>query len=115
MRKEWPGATHASEIPYVCDTVGAHYGAALTQVNEKMAQTLLAYWIPFAKTGNPDGAGLTEWPRYAPENDVLMNFTGSASRSLEGAPRPDAKTAIAGPPAATVRGVTLKTAVTPCQ
>lgn len=60
MRKEWPGVTHASGIPYVFDTIGAHYGVALTPADEKMAQTLLAYWIQFAKTGNPDGAGLTE-------------------------------------------------------
>jgi para-nitrobenzyl esterase len=77
MRKEWPGAPHASEIPFVFDTVRARYGAALTPADEKMARTVIAYWIQFAKTGNPNGAGMPEWPRYVPQNDVLMNFTGS--------------------------------------
>ncbi len=75
MRKEWPGAPHASEIPFVFDTVRARYGSALTPADEKMAQTLIAYWIQFAKTGNPNRLGLPEWPKYSSRRDMLMNFT----------------------------------------
>ncbi len=50
MRNEWAaGAPHASEIPYVFDTVKARYGAALTPEDEKAAQTMHAYWVQFAK------------------------------------------------------------------
>jgi para-nitrobenzyl esterase len=78
MRKDWPaGAVHASEIPYVFDTVKARYAAALTPDDEKTAQTMHAYWVQFAKTGRPDPSGLPVWPQYSGETDMLMNFTAS--------------------------------------
>ncbi len=75
MRKEWPGAPHATEIPYVFDTVSARYGAALTPADAKIAKTVNTYWLQFAKTGNPNGEGLPEWPRYAKETDQIMDFS----------------------------------------
>ncbi|HUB51193.1 MAG TPA: carboxylesterase family protein [Terracidiphilus sp.] len=76
MRKDWPaGAVHASEIPYVFDTVKARYAAALTPDDEKAAQTMHAYWVQFAKTGVPNPPSLPPWPRYSVSTDMLMNFT----------------------------------------
>lgn len=79
MRKEWPGAPHATEIPFVFDTVRARYGSVLTPADEKMAQTANAYWLQFAKTGNPNREGLPDWPQYSSQRDVLMNFTNSGA------------------------------------
>ena len=28
----------------------------------------------FAKTGDPNGAGLPQWPRYARDTDLVMDF-----------------------------------------
>ncbi len=75
MRNKWPGAPHASEIPYVFDTVKAKYGAATTAQDEKVAEEANSYWANFAKTGSPNGKGLPYWPEYKSSNDILMDFT----------------------------------------
>jgi para-nitrobenzyl esterase len=75
MRKEWPGAPHATEIPFVFDTVAARYGEKLTPADEKMAQQTLDYWVAFAKTGDPSTGNAIAWPRYTPGEDMIMNFT----------------------------------------
>ena len=75
MRKQWPGAPHATEIPFVFDTVAARYGKDLTPKDEATAQAANAYWVSFARTGNPNGPGLPEWSTYSPETEKLMDFT----------------------------------------
>ncbi len=82
MRKQWRGAPHATEIPFVFDTVAARYGKDLADPDRATAQAANAYWANFAKTGNPNGKGLPEWPAYSPKTDVLMDFsaTGPAAR-----------------------------------
>lgn len=75
MRSTWKGAPHATEIPYVFDTVRTKYGKELTDQDEKAAQTIHEYWLQFAKTGNPNGPGLPEWPQYSASEDKLLDFT----------------------------------------
>jgi para-nitrobenzyl esterase len=75
MRKQWTGAPHATEIPFVFDTVAARYGKDLTDEDEKTARAANTYWANFAKTGDPNGVGLPKWPRYDPVQDMLVNFT----------------------------------------
>jgi para-nitrobenzyl esterase len=79
MRKEWPGAPHATEIPFVFDTVRARYEAALTPADATAAQTIHRYWVQFAKTGDPNGPGLPTWPRYSKKDDVLIDFTNNGA------------------------------------
>jgi para-nitrobenzyl esterase len=75
MRKEWPGAPHATDVPFVFDTARAHYGAPLTEADEKVAQEMNTYWANFVKCGNPNGAGMPDWPAYHPTTDMIMDFT----------------------------------------
>jgi para-nitrobenzyl esterase len=75
LRGQQKGAPHASEIPFVFNTVAARYGDKLTASDKAAAQAAHAYWVAFAKTGDPNGAGQPNWPVYDAEKDVLMNFT----------------------------------------
>jgi para-nitrobenzyl esterase len=75
MRKQWQGAPHASEVPYVFDTVSARYGKDLAPADEAVARTINAYWVAFAKTGDPNGEGRPNWPAYNPGRDLLADFT----------------------------------------
>jgi para-nitrobenzyl esterase len=75
MRRQWQGAPHATEIPFVFDTVQARYGKDLTTADEATAQAANAYWVNFAKTGNPNGGKLPEWPAYKADTDQILDFT----------------------------------------
>lgn len=75
MQAEWKtGTPHATEIPYVMNTVKAKYGDALTAKDAKIADQTNSYWANFAKTGNPNGAGLPQWQKYDPATDTVMLF-----------------------------------------
>jgi para-nitrobenzyl esterase len=75
LRKISPGAGHATEIPFVFDTVAARYGKDLTAADEAAARAMHAYWVAFARTGKPEPPGLPAWPAYDVKQDVIMNFT----------------------------------------
>lgn len=72
------GATHASDIPFFFDNAAIKYGDKTTPKDVEMGKTISAYIVNFAKTGNPNGAGLTDWPKYDPASDQLLDFTESA-------------------------------------
>lgn len=75
MRKQWNGAPHATEIPFVFNTVLARYGKDLTPADKAIAEAANSYWVNFAKTGNPNGNGLPVWPAYSPKSDIILDFT----------------------------------------
>ena len=75
MRNTWPGAPHATEIPYVFNTVAARYGKDLTQKDAAMAKAVHEYWITFAKDGRPRAEQAPAWAPYDPKSDAIMDFT----------------------------------------
>jgi para-nitrobenzyl esterase len=57
------GASHGAEMAYVFDHLDL-YDAAWTESDRRLAQTIAAYWTNFAKTGDPNGEGLPNWPAF---------------------------------------------------
>lgn len=69
------GAFHASEIFFV---FGSHSPlAGLTEEDELLTEAMGVYWTNFAKTGDPNRAGVPAWPAYDPATDEWMTFNPS--------------------------------------
>ena len=58
------GARHAGEIEYVFGTLDSVPNVTWTDADRTLSDEMMSYWSNFAKTGNPNGAGLPEWPPY---------------------------------------------------
>lgn len=56
------GAYHGAEIPYVFDTADSWLPG--DAIDQRLARTMQAYWVNFARTGDPNGPGLLVWPRW---------------------------------------------------
>ena len=79
------GAGHGSEIAYVFRTLGAP-GASLggpevapRQEDTKLSEVISSYWTNFAKTGDPNGAGLAQWPAFTRNDQRVMLFDDKQS------------------------------------
>ncbi|MAU70649.1 MAG: carboxylesterase [Pseudozobellia sp.] len=82
------GAPHASEIAYVFNNLGARWGnPEKTNEDIDVAKALNTYWANFAKTGNPNGAGLTQWPVYDSEETQLLEIERNGSRVAKKDPK----------------------------
>lgn len=68
------GALHATEVPFVFETVRAKYEQATTPEDEAMGEAMNAYWAAFARSGDPGGDGRPAWPSYSAQQDVIMDF-----------------------------------------
>ncbi len=80
LRSKMPGALHASELPFVFDTVEVRHGAMTTDKDRAAARLVHEYFVSFAKTGVPSSAQGGSWSRYDPESDNLMIFDADGAR-----------------------------------
>ncbi|MDE0692534.1 MAG: carboxylesterase family protein [Gammaproteobacteria bacterium] len=67
------GAFHAAEIGYVFGNLEL-FDATPTDADRALSERMATIWTEFARTGNPNGEGLPEWPAYTRENEAYMEF-----------------------------------------
>ncbi|TAM82869.1 MAG: carboxylesterase family protein [Acidobacteria bacterium] len=65
------GARHSAEIEYVFGVL-RWKKIDWEPVDFKISDAIMTYWSNFAKTGDPNGAGLPHWPRYTPQDRQVM-------------------------------------------
>ncbi|HXE80491.1 MAG TPA: carboxylesterase/lipase family protein [Vicinamibacterales bacterium] len=58
------GARHAGEIEYVFGTLDSIPNVPWEDVDRRLSEAMTTYWANFARTGDPNGEGLPEWPRF---------------------------------------------------
>jgi para-nitrobenzyl esterase len=65
------GSNHGDEMRFVFGNHVQPYGPPTPRDQELTAQ-FMGYWTNFAKTGDPNGPGLPEWPRFTSANSEVM-------------------------------------------
>jgi para-nitrobenzyl esterase len=68
-----PRAFHCAEIPYAFGNLGSR-DWPWEQWDHQLADTMSSYWVNFAATGDPNGAGLPNWPVFDAAADSVMIF-----------------------------------------
>lgn len=64
---------HGSDVAYVFGTLDVRK-LAYEPLDYEISEAMMTYWTNFAKTGNPNGAGLTPWPVYTAQTPYAMYF-----------------------------------------
>jgi len=75
------GAAHGSEMPYVfghLDQKSWHW----TDNDRQLSSLMTAYWIHFAKYGDPNGEGLPTWPKFSAEAPMAMDLGATVAPKL---------------------------------
>jgi para-nitrobenzyl esterase len=78
------GAYHGMELFYVFNnwenaTLGR--GILFKPADDSVQKAMLRYWVNFANTGNPNGAGLVNWPAYQSTTDCYLEIKATPNGS----------------------------------
>jgi para-nitrobenzyl esterase len=88
LRGKAPGAGHGSEFPFIFDSFDPGTmvagGYAPSAADHEMSRIVHAYWVNFAKTGDPNGRGLPTWAAYDASKDELLYIAPPAPTTRAG-------------------------------
>jgi len=82
------GAGHSVEIEYALGNLDGNPVYAWTDADRALSRQLQGYFANFIKTGNPNGAGLPQWPALGAQgagNGSPLMVLGTDSRAIEAA------------------------------
>lgn len=66
------GVHHGVDLAYVFGNMNTKDGYA--DADGKLSEKMMAYWVNFARTGNPNRPGLPRWPAYKRTTDLSLEF-----------------------------------------
>ncbi len=76
------GAFHSAELPFVFDTSEPILG--YSDEDKLLTAQMVSYWTNFAKSGNPNGESVPNWPQYGGANWLAMEAnTGMKTRVVQ--------------------------------
>ncbi len=68
------GAFHTGEVPYAYNNLHTVHNRPFTKADYELADQMSSYWANFAKTGDPNGLNLMQWPKYNKATKQVMEF-----------------------------------------
>jgi para-nitrobenzyl esterase len=74
--QEAQGAVHSADLPYVFGFYPktGNISGAFDETDFKIADWIESYWTTFAKSGNPNGGSLPEWPEFG-DSQTFIELT----------------------------------------
>ncbi|HMB59936.1 MAG TPA: carboxylesterase family protein [Xanthomonadales bacterium] len=66
------GVYHGAELPYVFDQHDSWF--PVDEVDQQVTQTVMDYWLAFARNGSPDSPGHPGWPVYTSSQRFVMEL-----------------------------------------
>jgi para-nitrobenzyl esterase len=68
------GSPHGQDVAYVFKHLNPS-DSQTTKSDLEISEAMAAYWTNFAKSGNPNGQGVVQWPAFSDANPVVMYFS----------------------------------------
>lgn len=86
VRAGW-GAGHFAELWYMFDHLDQEPWA-WTPADRRLADAMSGYWVNFAKTGNPNGPGLPQWPAFTTQAGNVLTLGKTIAAGQVSVPAP---------------------------